>query len=94
MASGKAPYISCASNDSDSGDSSHSSGADLDVKRSWKGSGDDFRALEGMADAANTVGFALIRSGIRECLVVGPVTSVKLMTDARVGVDCRKFGHQ
>ena len=34
------------------------------MRRSWKGSGEDFVALEGMADAERTVGLALMSSGM------------------------------
>jgi hypothetical protein len=34
------------------------------VSRSWKGSGEDLACRDGMAEAASTVGFALMSSGI------------------------------
>lgn len=34
------------------------------VRRSWKGSGEDLRFRDGMAEAERTVGFALMSSGI------------------------------
>ena len=43
---------------------SSSSGAVWLVKRSWNGSGDELACRDGMAEAARTVGFALMSSGI------------------------------
>ena len=34
------------------------------MSRSWKGSGEDLACRDGMAEAASTVGFALMSSGI------------------------------